>query len=86
VLRFFFRKPKFPVLCDVQGLLISARTPRELSEAISSIQLPAGEHLPFIDASSEGWVLVVDFMGQSEFPKRFLTVSGELLPLFIDMV
>jgi len=38
----------------VQGVLIGARFPRELSEAIASIKLPAGEYLPFIDVSAEG--------------------------------
>jgi hypothetical protein len=82
VLRFFYRRPKFPVLCDVQGVLIGAWTPRELSEAIGSIQLPAREHLPFIDASAEGWALFVDFMTVSPLTFKKRWTKKEVIAVF----
>jgi len=82
VLRFFYRKPKFPVLCDVQGVLIGARTPSKLSEAIASIKLPAGEYLPFIDASAEGWALVVDLMTVSPLTFKKRWTKKEVIAVF----
>ncbi len=82
VIRFFYRNPKFPVLCDVQGVLVGARTPRELSKVIGSIQLPAGEHLPLIDAAAEGWSLVVDYMTVSPLTSKKHWTKKEVIAVF----
>jgi hypothetical protein len=82
VIRFFYRNPKFPVLCDVQGVLIGARTPRELAEVVGAMQLPAGEHLPLVDASAEGWALVVDFMTVSPLTFKKHWTKKEVIAVF----
>jgi hypothetical protein len=82
VIRFFYRNPKFPVLCDVHGVLIGARTPRQFSEAIGSIKLPAGGHLPLVDAAAEGWTLVVDYMTVSPLTSKKHWTKKEVIAVF----
>jgi hypothetical protein len=82
VIQYFYRKPKFPVICDVQGVLIGARTPKEFSEVIGSTKLPSGGHLPFIDASAEGWTLVVDFMTVFPLASKKHWTKKEVIAVF----
>lgn len=82
MIQFFYRRPKFPVICDVQGLLVGARTPKELSKVIGAISLPPGEHLPFIDAAAEGWALVVDHMTVSPLTFKKHWTKREIIAVF----
>jgi hypothetical protein len=82
MIQFLFRRPKFPVLCDVQGVLVGARTPKEFSKVIYSVNMPPGEQLPFIDASAEGWVLVVDHMTVSPVTFKKQWTKKEVIAVF----
>ena len=82
MIRFVFRRPKFPVICDVQGVLIGAQTPRKFSEVVGSIELPQGEQLPFIDAAAEGWVLDTDHMIVSPLTFKKHWTKKEVIKMF----
>lgn len=82
MIRFFFRSPKFPVICDVQGVLIGAKTPGKLSEEVGSIDLPQGEYLPFVDAAAEGWVLDTDHKIVSPLTFKKHWTKKEVIELF----
>ena len=82
MIRFFFRRPKFPVICDVQGTLIGAQTPGKLAEVVDSIELPKGEQLPFIDADAEGWVLDTDHMIVSPLTFKKHWTKKEVIEVF----
>jgi hypothetical protein len=62
MIRFLFRKSKFPVICDAHGVLIGAETPKQLSDQLASIELSLGEQMPLVDSTAEGRVLDVDHM------------------------
>ena len=62
MIRFFFRRPKFPVICDVKGVLVGAETARKLYDQLNSIELSVGEQIPLIDATAEGWVVDIEHM------------------------
>lgn len=82
MVRFFFRSPKFPVICDVQGVLICAKTPEKLSEEVGSIELPRGEYLPFIDAAAEGWIFDTDHKIVSPLTFKKHWTKKEVIELF----
>ena len=82
MIRFFFQRPKFPVICDVQGVLIGAGTPKKLSDHLSSIELPSGEQIPLIDAAAEGWVLDIDHMIVSPLTFKKSWTKKEVIEVF----
>lgn len=82
MIQFLFRRPKFPVICDAQGVLVGAGTPKQLSEQLASIELTAGEQIPFIDATAEGWVLDVDHMIVSPLTFKKSWTKKEVIELF----
>ena len=59
---YLFRKPKFPLICDVHGFLIGAETPGEFVKQVGTVNMPLGENLPIVDATGEGWVFHTGYM------------------------
>lgn len=83
MIRFLFRRPKFPVICDVKGDLIAARTPKQLFERIIEMNISLHEGLiPVIDATAEGWVLSIDNMTVSPFTFKKSWTKKEIIKLF----
>lgn len=82
MIRCLFREPKFPVICDVQGVLTGARTPGQFVEQVSGMALPAGEQLPLVDACGEGWVLHTDHMIISPFTFKRRWTKKEIIAMF----
>jgi len=82
MIRCLFRKPKFPVICDVQGVLIGARTPGQFVEQASAVALPAGEELSLVDARGEGWVLHTDLMVVSPLTLKKRWTKKEIVAMF----
>jgi hypothetical protein len=82
MIRFLFRQPKFPVICDAQGVLIGAETPGQLSDQVQSIRIPACEEIPLVDASSEGWVLDIDHMIVSPLTLKKVWTKKEIIAMF----
>lgn len=56
MIKYFFRSPVFPVICDVGKVLVGADSPEQLETQLASLDLPAESQLPLVDASAEGWV------------------------------
>jgi hypothetical protein len=82
MIRFIFRRPEFPVICDAQGVLIGAQTPKQLHHQIRSIELSQGEKLPVVDATGEGWVLHTDLMILSPLTFKKRWTKKEVIELF----
>ena len=82
MIQFLFRRPKFPVICDAQGVLIGAETPKQFLDQVRSIKLPSGEQLPFVDTSSEGWVLDTDCMIVSPLTVKKVWTKKEVIAMF----
>ena len=70
------------MICDVQGTLIGARTPSELSKFIGKTNLPAGKQLPFVDAKAERWVFVVDYLTVSPLTIKKRWTKKDAIILF----
>ena len=84
MIRCLFREPKFPVICNVQGVLIGAKTPGQFVEQVSGAALPAGEQLPLVDACGEGWVLHTDHMIISPLTFKRRWTKKEIIAMFND--
>jgi len=53
-----------------------------LSDQLASIELPAVEQMPFIDAAAEGWVLDVDHMVVSPLTFKKSWTKKEVIEVF----
>ena len=82
-IRSFFRKPKYPILCNVDGHLIGAKSDKTLAKELSALELKKDEQYDVIDSTGEGWLLLAEHMVLSpvNFRKRRWT-KLEIIRLF----
>ncbi|MBL7189731.1 MAG: hypothetical protein ISS70_25665 [Phycisphaerae bacterium] len=82
-IRSFFRKPKYPILCEIEGHLIGAKSDKTLAKKLSLLELDDSKQYDVIDSTGEGWLLLIDHMVLSpvNFRKRRWT-KLEIIRLF----
>lgn len=66
-----FRRPKYPVLIDLQGHLIAAKSAKSLAVKLARLRLPDGDNYPAVDSTGEGWALYVFPDGEILTPIAF---------------
>jgi hypothetical protein len=59
---FAFRRPRFPLICDLDGFLIAAESPAELQRSLDGVDLPNEGKVRLVDARGEGWMLLSNEM------------------------
>ena len=59
-----FRRPQYPVLIDLDGRLVAAKSPKALLRQLSDLDLPVKSNYPAIDGAGEGWGLYL-FPGEA---------------------
>jgi hypothetical protein len=52
---FLFRKPKFPIICDFNGYVMSFMDISTIAKRINDIPLRSGDVYNVVDAAGEGW-------------------------------
>jgi hypothetical protein len=63
MVQYLFRKPQFPVICNINGRLVGARSGQDLQKQLDAMELrDGGSHFPLVDSSAEGWALVAEYM------------------------
>ena len=56
-LTYVFRRPRFPIICNIDGELVAGSTAQQFEQRIGKVTLPSGRAFKIIDANGEGWVL-----------------------------
>ncbi len=71
-INYFFRKPAFPIICNIDGNLVAAKTKSELVRKISRFDLDNKGRYDIIDISGEGFTLVLsmNIISPITFPRR----------------
>lgn len=52
---FLFRKPRFPIICNLNGIVIAANSVKSLERKLKKIQIEPEGYYDVVDASNEGW-------------------------------
>jgi len=82
MIKCLFRQPRFPLICDVHGVLIGAETPEQFEAQVAALELPAGELLPLVDAAGEGWVFHTDEMVVSPLTLKKRWTKKEIISMY----
>ncbi|MGH7427347.1 MAG: hypothetical protein ACREJ4_03155 [Candidatus Methylomirabilaceae bacterium] len=77
-----FRRPRWPVLCEVPGDLVAAYSLGQLERRLSKFQLPLDTVLHMIDATGEGWGLYTELAAVSPLVLKKRWTKAELLELY----
>jgi len=62
MLRYLFRKPLFPIICNIDNYVFSARTERDFIEKVSGLKFNQKSQYDVIDLNAEGWSFVPDLL------------------------
>jgi hypothetical protein len=82
MIKYLFRGPVFPIILEINGTIIGANNYEQLDNGLSSLDLPEGGYIPFVDSSGEGWALSVDQMVLSPLTVKKRWTKKEVIQLF----
>jgi hypothetical protein len=81
MIRCMFRRPVFPIIIGIDGIVVSARSTQGLEKKFSQIALAAGRLYPVVDSTGATWDLYVDGMILSPLTLRKRPTKKELIAL-----
>ncbi|MCA1765641.1 MAG: hypothetical protein LC633_05260 [Desulfobulbaceae bacterium] len=79
---YFFRKPVFPVVGNIEGYFIGAKTVRGLGRQLAEIQLKEKGYYNLVDFTGEGWTLHIPEMVISPLTAKKRWTKLEIIKLF----
>jgi hypothetical protein len=59
---YVFRRPRFPLICEIDGRLIGAQSAAEFRRRLARLDLSSHKKFTAIDAKGERWMLLPDMM------------------------
>lgn len=81
MLRYLFRKPKFPIICNINNFVFGAKSEKEFIDKIPSIKFDAKTHFDVIDITSEGWLFSPKLMALSPLTLKKKWMKKEIINL-----
>lgn len=79
---FMFRRPKFPVILNLDGVVIGARSPRSLEKALLKAGLDPAKVYEMVDSTGEGWCLYTEQMIISPLTVKNRWFKKEVIGLY----
>jgi hypothetical protein len=83
-IRYVFRRPVFPIIIEIDGIVISAGSKQGLEKKPSALALTPGAKYHGFDVTGEAWDLYADDMMLSPLTLRKGATKKELIALVND--
>ena len=65
MLKYIFRKPKFPIICNFDGVLVAAKSEITFTRQLDKLKIDIEKSYPLISISGEGWKFLPQYMAVS---------------------
>jgi hypothetical protein len=82
MVKYLFREPRFPLVCDAGEVVIGAVSLDDFSSQIVDLDLPKDARLPVVDVSAEGWVFNVEYDVLSPLTIKKRWTKKEVIAMF----
>jgi hypothetical protein len=79
---YLFRKPKFPILCNVDGFIIAAKSEKSFRRQINVMDVRPDKFYDVVDVSGEGWVFYATHMVISPLTVKKRWFKKEVIALY----
>jgi len=79
---FLFRKPKFPIICDIDGYVIAAKSISGFEQQLSAYNIYKGGRYPIIDITGEGWSFYPEHMVISPLTMKKKWFKKDVIAIF----
>jgi hypothetical protein len=84
MLNYLFRIPKYPVICDIDGYVVAAKSEKSFVKYLSEASLDPEKTYNLIDSTAEGWVFVPKHMFVSPLTFKKHWTKKEIISIFND--
>lgn len=82
MLNYLFRKPKYPVICDIDGYVIAAKSEKSFVKGLSGVNHDSEKTYNLLDTTAEGWAFVPKHMLVSPLTFKKQWTKKELISMF----
>jgi hypothetical protein len=79
---FLFRKPKFPIICDIDGWVIAAKSVLGFEKQLSTHNIYKLSRYPIVDITGEGWSFYPEQMAISPLTTKKKWFKKEVIAIF----
>lgn len=82
MIRYFFRAPEFPLICDTGSILIGALSPQDFEAQMARLDLPSDGILTVIDVSGKDWMFLLQHNTLSPLSLKNRWTKKSVIDLF----
>jgi hypothetical protein len=82
MLNYIFRKPKFPIICDFDGILIAAKSERTFTKQLGTLNFDNDKSYNVISITGEGWMFLPKHMAISPLTAKKKWSKKEIISLY----
>jgi hypothetical protein len=83
-LNYLFRRPKFPIICNIDGDVLAAKSEKKFLKFISTYSFSIDSFYPVIDVSGEGWTFNPNHLVISPITMKKKWTKKEIISMFND--
>jgi len=82
MLTYIFRKPKFPIICDIDRVLIAAKSERAFTTQLDRLKFDINKSYNLISISGEGWMFLPKQAAISPLTAKKKWTKKEVIALY----
>ena len=84
MLNYIFRKPKFPIICDFDGILVAAKSEISFTRQLDKLEIDIEKSYPLISISGEGWMFLPQHLAVSPLSTKKKWFKKDIIALYND--
>ncbi len=82
MLNYIFRKPKFPIICDFDGILVAAKSEISFTRQLDKLKIDIEKSYPLISVSGEGWMFLPKHLAVSPLITKKKWFKKDIIALY----
>ena len=82
MLAYIFRKPKFPIICDFDGILVAAKSESSFTGLLDKFEIDIEKSYPLISVSGEGWMFLPQHLAVSPLSTKKKWFKKDIIALY----
>jgi hypothetical protein len=82
MITYIFRKPKYPVLCSINGFVIAARSEKTFLKQLLLTDVDSEKSYDLVDSTNEGWMFTPKEMMISPLTFKKSWTKKEIIALY----
>ena len=82
MLNYIFRKPKFPIICDFDGILVAAKSEISFTRKLDKLEIDIEKSYPLISVSGEGWMFLPQHLAVSPLSAKKKWFKKDIIAIY----